>query len=216
MIRDFRAIICLKKKNMFWNVAIAIIGIVSMFCLVFCLWDNEYSNMVMGLYMALFLAFCMCIKVCFMAFEVPRGLSLGMTRLKLFTWSRVWDFLELVIIFLPVAIIAEDGFYLSFKLTVIFFGFNMWLEGIAGNGILRLGKAMWWTYYILFLAVFMTVPKILFSFYGVEEELDLFFDRLLSTGGNQLPIWIGIIAFVVTGTWINWMTFRKIEVRFVS
>ena len=30
MIRDFRAIICLKKKNMFWNVAIAIIGIVSM------------------------------------------------------------------------------------------------------------------------------------------------------------------------------------------
>ena len=216
MIRDFRAIICLKKKNMFWNVAIAIIGIVSMFCLVFCLWDNEYSNMVMGLYMALFLAFCMCIKVCFMAFEVPRGLSFGMTRLKLFTWSRVWDFLELVIIFLPVAIIAEDGLYLSFKLTVIFFGFNMWLEGIAGNGILRLGKAMWWTYYILFLAVLMTVPKILFSFYGGEEELDLFFDRLLSTGGNQLPIWIGIMAFVVTGIWINWMTFRKIEVRFVS
>ncbi|MBO4911125.1 MAG: hypothetical protein J5504_00235 [Butyrivibrio sp.] len=216
MIRDVKAIICLKKKNMFWNVAIAIIGIVAMIFLMLYLWDDERANLYTGLYMASFMALCMCVKVCFMAVEIPRGLSFGMTRVKLFAWNRVWDFIELVIIFLPVAFWAENGVYLSFKLMVIFFGFNMWLEGIAGNSILKLGRVAWWTYYVLFFALFMTVPKIIFSILGFEEVLNLFFDRILSNGADQLQIWIGIIAFVVTGTWINWMTFRKIEVRFVS
>ena len=89
----------------------------------------------------------------------------------------------------------------------------MWIEGIAGNGMLRYGKIVYWIYYICFLLIMIGVPRLIGEATGMSDATALLVDMIINPFYNQLPVWIGIMAFAVAGLVVNWITFRKIPVN---
>ena len=216
MLRDFKTVICLKKTNILLNIVMVTFGILLVIFAARLLRDEGFFYLQWGFLTASIVAVCMCVKWCMSATEVPRGLSFGITRYKLFIWSRVWDFLELVIIIFPVVFCLKDGFYPCFKLVIILFGFAMWLEGLAGNSVIRFGMLAFWSYYVTIIAAFVLTARVVLSDSVAHYMGNGFFGVLLSTGSDRLQVWAGIMAFVAAGLLINWLTFRKIEVIFIS
>lgn len=218
MIKDIKKIICLKKaseKYVFFTVvlffSVMIIGLLT-----------AGISDVRGMYFAFTMGACvyfgsaMLIKTIMIAVEVPRGLSFGMTRHKLFIWSRIVDFAGLFIFFFPLVFVPDLGAAVYLKLLILCFGVIMWVEGLAANSILRFGKVAYWIYYILFITVTMGISRITDEFPGASEQMKKFMTVTLDNDFDNFSILFAFLLFAAAGLLINWLTFRNVSVDYAS
>jgi hypothetical protein len=218
MIRDIKKIICLKKaseKYILFTVVL-VISIVIIGLLTAGISDAS------GIYVAFTIGACvyfgtsMFIKTIMIAVEVPRGLCFGMTRHKLFIWSRIVDFTELFIFFFPMVFVPGLGVAVYLKLLILCFGMIMWVEGLAANSILRFGKIAYWAYYFLFITLCMGVPRIANRFPGAYEQMKKFMTVTLDNDLANFSILVVFLLFAAAGLLINWLTFRTVSVDYAS
>ncbi len=218
MIKDIKRIICLKKtseKYILFTV-VFVISIVIMGVLAAGISD------VGGIYVAFTIGACvylgsaMLIKTIMIAFEVPRGLSFGMTRHKLFIWSRILDFAELFIFFFPLVFVPNLGAAVYLKLLILCFGVIMWIEGLAANSILRFGKIAYLAYYILFMTGTMGISRITDVFPGAKEQVNKFMAITLDNDLANFSILFAFLLFATAGLTVNWLTFRNVSVDYAS
>ena len=129
MNRDVRAIIQLKKYAEIINVLTICLVVTIMLLLAFIFsktepMDPEATRLMLlagtgGTYVGLNAFF----KVFFIADEVPKGLSFGMIRKKLFIGLRIVDALELLVVtLLTLVLVKEIDAIVVFKVTVFLFG----------------------------------------------------------------------------------------------
>ncbi len=221
MVRDIRAIARLKRTGEISNLLILVGGLILAGVISFFLRDEissaeEVTDIIAGVVCGIFVLVTLFIKVFFMADEIPKALSFGMTRHKLFVYSRLVDLLE-------VAVIALLAFFLQnfvdgrsiFRIAILYYGVIMWMEGLAGNNVIRYGKIAYWIYYIFFLAFFMGFPKVINAVPAVADAVEKFAKFLSSPASNLMYLWSGIILFVFLGIAVNWLSFRRLAVNFV-
>jgi hypothetical protein len=216
---NIKAICQLKKAGEFWNLFVIALSIVIGITLEFIFRANgvdeaDFGEVLTGSIAFGYVIINMFLKVFVQADEVPRGLCFGMTRKVLFGYSRVVDFLEIAV-FTIIAIIASTSIATTtvFKIAIIIFGLIMWIEATAGNGMLRYGKVVYWIYYICFLLIMIGGPRLIGEATGMSDATAHIVDMIINPFYNQLPVWVGIIAFAVAGLVVNWITFRKIPVN---
>ena len=217
---NIKAICQLKKNGELCNLVILVIAILvgSIVELVFRSTDTgdaiPYRDVIAGAFAYGYVLINIFVKVFIQADEVPRGLCFGMTRKVLFGYSRIADFLEIAAFTILARIVAVSiATSTIFKIAIIVFGLIMWIEGIAGNGMLRYGKIVYWIYYICFLLIMIGGPRLIGEATGMSDATALLVDMIINPFYNQLPVWIGIMAFAVAGLVVNWITFRKIPVN---
>ncbi len=217
---NIKAICQLKKTGEIWNLfllALAIlIGVVLEF--IFSSTGTEddipYGDLIAGILAYGYVIINVFIKVFLQADEVPRGLCFGMTRKVLFGYSRIADFLEIAVFAIIVSLVSVSVATITvFKIAIIVFGLIMWIEATAGNGMLRYGKVVYWIYYICFLLIMIGGPRLIGEATGMSDATAHLVDMIINPFYNQLPVWIGIMAFAVAGLVVNWITFRKIPVN---
>lgn len=223
MSRDIKAILHLKKYNELFNVMVVGIIFVMMFVLSFIFSKDGSMNMdearvmmiggIVGGYIGISLFF----KIFFIADEVPRGLTFGMTRRKLFVSFRIVDFLEILILsVLALVLIHEADVSLILKAAALLFGVFMWVEGLAGNNVVRYGKIVYWIYYFVFLFVVIALPRLDYFIPGFGTPLAVLADHFINPVYNQVMVWTTIIAFGFVGFIVNWITFRRIPVNYAA
>lgn len=221
MNRDIRAIVQIKKYSEFFNLLVVVFAIVLMMVIGVVINANdpldpgEMREMLLfgvgGAYLGTNLFF----KIFFIADEVPKGLSFGMTRKKLFVGLRIVDFLELVIVtVLALIFIAEADASVILKTAVCLYGLFMWIEGLAGNNVVRYGKSVFWIYYIIFMFVCIGLPRITHVFPESATPFVMIFDFFTNSFFNQGIVWAALVVFVLAGIFVNWLTFRKLAVNY--
>ena len=216
---NFKAICHLKKISALSNLVMLAVIMIGGAVLGILLGDEGIDEIAVGDLIAIMICFFyllvnQIIKVFVHADEVPRGLCFGMTRKVLFGYSRLADFIE-ILIFAIAAIIFSRTISINviLKMACIVFGVIMLVEGIAGNGILRYGKTAFWVYYIVWLFSIIVVPRIISSNANAKDARGLIVDLVINNVYNQLFVWLGIVAFAVFALILNWITFRKIPVN---
>ena len=198
---NIKAIWQLKKNGEIWNLFVLALAFVIGIVLEFIFKKTEIEDVtstgdVVAAAMAYgYLIINLFIKVFVLADEVPRGLSFGMTRKVLFLYSRLMDLLEVLIIAI-IAMLASTS--------------------VTPNTILKIaiGKVVYWIYYIVFLVIMIGGPRFIESVSGAADGTALIIDMFINPFYNQLYVWLGILAFTLTGLFVNWLTFRKIPVNF--
>ena len=153
-------------------------------------------------------------KIIFLAGEVSRGLGFGMTRKKLFRYSRIYDFAELCIVLVILAILLRGEYFsLEIRLGLLCFGVFMWVQGLAGNAIVVFGRTAYVIYYFSFLALCILLPKV-FELSATAQNFAIWF--LDAIAGDSIVSSLGalvvILIFVAAGLLVNWTTFRKLPV----
>lgn len=217
---NIKAICQLKKTGEIWNLFLIALAILIGVVLEFIFRstgmedDTPYGDLIAGILAYGYVIINVFIKVFLQADEVPRGLCFGMTRKVLFGYSRIADFLEIAVFAIIVSLIsASVATTTIFKIAIIVFGLIMWIEATAGNGMLRYGKVVYWIYYICFLLIMIGGPRLIGEATGMSDATAHLVDMIINPFYNQLPVWIGIMAFAVAGLVVNWITFRKIPVN---
>ena len=216
MNRNIKAMAALKKTSETWNLALILLITVIILCVgIFGGFDKEelgvaYASALAGAFFSINLF----IKVFVLVEEIPRGLSFGMTRRKLFINSRVVDLLEVIVIaFICFAALGFHGPMVTLKCAAIAYGFFMWIEGVACNEVVRYGKVAYWIYYIVMLILMIGLPKVLHRFIGSSASLfGVIYDGIAKGAYNQGLVWFGILLFIASGLAVNWLTFRKMPV----
>ena len=153
-------------------------------------------------------------KIIFLAAEVSRGLGFGMTRKKIFAYSRIYDALELcVVLIIMILLMGTANLSVILKVAVLIFGFIMFVQGLAGNAVVLYGRTAYMIYYFSMLALGILCPKII-QLSGSAQRFAIWFLEALAgkTAVASLGAWGVILAFVLAGIIVNWMTFRKLPV----
>ena len=217
---NIKAICQIRKNGELCNLVILVIAILvgSIVELVFRSTDTgdatPYRDVIAGALAYGYVLVNIFVKVFIQADEVPRGLCFGMTRKVLFGYSRIADFLEIAVFAIIVSLVSVSVATITvFKIAIIVFGLIMWIEATAGNGMLRYGKVVYWIYYICFLLIMIGGPRLIGEATGMSDATAHLVDMIINPFYNQLPVWIGIMAFAVAGLVVNWITFRKIPVN---
>ena len=217
---NIKAICRLKKTGEIWNLFLIALAILIGVVLEFIFRstgmedDTPYGDLIAGILAYGYVIINVFIKVFLQADEVPRGLCFGMTRKVLFGYSRIADFLEIAVFAIIVSLVSVSVATITvFKIAIIVFGLIMWIEATAGNGMLRYGKVVYWIYYICFLLIMIGGPRLIGEATGMSDATAHLVDMIINPFYNQLPVWIGIMAFAVAGLVVNWITFRKIPVN---
>ncbi len=154
------------------------------------------------------------IKIFFMSDEVPRGLTFGITRRNFFAVSRLYDFVELLVITIICIFLWHHlGVNMVCKLALLLYGLFMYIEGIAGNSVIRYGKTAYWIYYIVFMVTMIGLPRLMYLVPAVGNFFAKIVDTLTNPVYSQGMVWVGILIFVAAGMIINWLTFRTIPVN---
>ena len=218
MDRYIRKAISIKKADEKMNLILVLGGVVLAFLITFASGDlgTDAHSVVHVMCTAVagsYVIGSMFLKVLVMTEEVIRGLSFGITRRELFAINRIVEILELIVISIPVLIVFNDRLGLVFKLIAISFGLFMWVEGIAGNNVIRYGKTAYWIYYAAFFCVMMGVPRLADIFPKFGMFLSSLALSIANSEANQLNVWCAIMFFVIVGFGVNWLTFRKIPVN---
>ena len=100
------------------------------------------------------------------------------------------------------------------KLIILVFGLFNWVEGLAGNNMMRYGKKAFWVYYIIYFAVTLIIPRTLGASDKIVEITRLFMDWIRGAVLGQPQLWTGVVIFAIVGLMVNWLTFRKIPVNY--
>ncbi|MDC7278975.1 hypothetical protein NXH64_05585 [Butyrivibrio fibrisolvens] len=223
MSRDIKAILHIKKYNELFNLFMIAIIIAAMLimCLVFSTntsFDTEGLSMILaGGIIGGYVGTSMFFKIFFIADEVPRGLTFGMTRKKLFVGCRIVDMLEILFFTLVAfAFIKVIGVSMILKVAVALYGVYMWVEGLAGNSVVRYGKIAYWVYYFVFLFAVIALPRLGYFIPSFGTPLALAWDFFINPFFNQGIVWTSILVFDLLGLIVNWLTFRKIPVNYAS
>lgn len=221
MVRDIRAIAQLKKFGALYNLIIVLIAAIGGCVLYFVIEDattpiEEVKQIVAGMIVMIYLIVNLFIKIFLMVDEVARGLSFGMTRRKLFIYSRLADLLEIIVLVAVAYLFISDfGPQLIIKAGVLTFGVITWVEGVAGNSVIRYGKIAYWIYYIVFMFIFIGCPRIFSAVPTLGQAFAIAIDAFITPAYNQAAIWGGLLVFVLAGIVVNWITFRRIPVNVV-
>ena len=165
MSRNLRAIIQIKKMNELLTMGGVFLMSIVMVLIVFFVADEaELGDSLRILWIGFFAGgYCMMnlfIKIFIMTDEVPKGLSFGMTRHTLFIYSRLVDLAEIIFMAIVATIGLGEIDSMVFKIAALFFGLFMWLEGTAGNSVIRYGKMAYWIYYIVVMLVSIGLPRL--------------------------------------------------------
>ncbi len=177
--------------------------------------DTEMFFMIVGTTIPIgYLMLGIFMKIFFMADEVPRGLTFGMTRRNFFAVSRLYDFVELLVMTIICIFLWHHlGVNMVCKLAILLYGLFMYIEGIAGNSVIRYGKTAYWIYYIVFMVTMIGLPRLIHLMSPVRDFFVKTIDALTNPVYSQGKVWLGIFIFVAVGMIINWFTFRKIPVN---
>ena len=223
MIRDLKAVFKLKEGSELTNLLIvvgsALVTVIMM--VIFAKNDDEVSMeyllpVAFGAGSAGYLSINLFLKAFMMADEIPRGLSFGMTRRKLFAYSRLFDLMEILILAVLVIVSLENiGAVLILKVAALCFGFFMWVEGVAGNNVIRYGKTAYWIFYVTVMVLLFALPKVISKVPAARDLAAKLFDGFTNSFYNQVPIWTGLIVFILSGLLVNWLTFRKMPVNYI-
>ena len=220
MTRDIRAILELKKGSEICNGIVVLFSMGLAIILNVILADSgvdfkALTMILVGAGVGGYMTVNSFVKIFMLAEETPRGLAFGMTRRKLFLLSRAVDLVEILILaILSVVLLRDINAGLIFKMAAAAFGFFMWLEGLAGNNVVRYGKIAYWIYYICFMLVMFGVPRLIGAIPGVADAWARFFDGFTNSVYSQGPIWIGLLVFILLGILVNWLTFRTLAVNY--
>ena len=221
MSRDIKAILHIKKYNELFNIfMVAIIVAAMLLMIVFFSADTSFetdslSMMLAGGIIGGYVGTSMFFKIFFIADEVPRGLTFGMTRRKLFIGCRIVDLLEIIFFTLVAfAFLKAIGVSMILKVAVTLYGIYMWVEGIAGNSVVRYGKIAYWVYYFVFLFACIALPRLGYFIPSFGTPLAVLWDFFINPFFNQGIVWTAILVFVLLGLIVNWLTFRKIPVNY--
>ena len=90
----------------------------------------------------------------------------------------------------------------------------MWVEGIAGNSVVRYGKIAYWVYYFVFLFACIALPRLGYFIPSFGTPLAVLWDFFINPFFNQGIVWTAILVFDMLGLIVNWLTFRKIPVNY--
>ncbi len=219
MIRDIKAILTLKKESEILNISIVlgtlvIGGVIAMLTSTSGITRKEMFMLVGGFMAFMYLIIGVMVKLFNNTEETYKGLSFGFTRRKLFTYSRLVDLAELIVLALiELIFFNEYGFTIIIRVGLILFGLVMWTEGIGGNSIIRYGKTAYIVYYVFMFVVMFGGPRLVAKVPVLKNGAIKFLEGLINPAAAQAPVWIGLIAFVVLGLIVNWITFRKIPVN---
>ena len=218
MSRDIKAIARLKKLSEIYN--LLIMSFVLLVVLIGIIIPGRrdigagnirmvIATVISGVYVGVNLF----IKLITMADEITRGLTFGMTRKKLFVLERVADIAEILVVACIAFLLIGRGSMIV-KLIILVFGLFNWVEGLAGNNMMRYGKKAFWVYYIIYFAVTLIMPRTLGASDKIVEITRLFMDWIRGAVLGQPQLWTGVVIFAIVGLMVNWLTFRKIPVNY--
>ena len=218
MSRDIKAIARLKKLSEIYN--LLIMSFVLLVVLIGIIIPGRrdigagnirmvIATVISGVYVGVNLF----IKLITMADEITRGLTFGMTRKKLFVLERVADIAEILVVACIAFLLIGRGSMIV-KLIILVFGLFNWVEGLAGNNMMRYGKKAFWVYYIIYFAVTLIIPRTLGASDKIVEITRLFMDWIRGAVLGQPQLWTGVVIFAIVGLMVNWLTFRKIPVNY--
>ncbi len=218
MSRDIKAIARLKKLSEIYNLLIISFIVLLVLFIGFISGDDDMraeniriliATLISGIYVGVNLF----IKLITMADEITRGLTFGMTRKKLFVFERVADIAEILVVACIAFLLIGRGSMIV-KLIILVFGLFNWVEGLAGNNMMRYGKKAFWVYYIIYFAVTLIIPRTLGASDKIVEITRLFMDWIRGAVLGQPQLWTGVVIFAIVGLMVNWLTFRKIPVNY--
>ena len=220
MSRDIRAIWQIKKQSEFFSLIVVSVAIVGGLILNFIFgkmgMDEDFiGDVILGAMSFAYILMNFFIKVMLVAEEVPRGISFGMTRKKLFIYSRAIEFAELLILAI-IAISCSSVLTINTtgKIIMIIFGMLMISEGLVGNNLLRYGKIVYWIYYVLFVIVIIGGPRLAESTPAVYDAGAVVIDVIITPFYNQFFVWGGVLLFTCVCVFINWLTLRRVPVAY--
>lgn len=223
MSRNIRAIAQLKKNSELYNLFI-VLGVAILDVILYCIFlatgvaDGEsardYLEIMFGITVGVFCSISIFIKVFMMVDEVSRGLCFGMTRRTIFIYSRVVDLLEILIVAVIALVVLKDtDASLIFKIAITFYGIIVWIEGLAGNNVIRYGKIAYWVFYVAFMLIAIGGPRGIKFIPGGKDFMAIVVDMFINPFYNQGIVWAWILGFTALGMIVNWLTFRKISVN---
>jgi hypothetical protein len=223
MSRDIRATAQLKKYSELYNLYI-IIGVLILDVVLYIVFRatgvsegtsaGEFISMMYGITVGILCSALVFVKMFMMVDEVSRGLCFGMTRRELFICMRIVDLLEIIVIaVISTLVLRSVDASLIFKIAFLVYGIIMVIEGLAGNNIIRYGKAAYWVFYIAFLGFFLGGPRLIGVIPGGEAFVEDLIEMFINPAYNQGVLWAKILGFNAFGLLINWLTFRTISVK---
>lgn len=148
--------------------------------------------------------------------NASRALAYGMTRKTYFINNIVTSILEAIVMCVVVGLISGGRYWFPIiKIFALFTVIELLLEGVVGNNMVKYGRKVYGIYYFIFIILSISFSKIHELFPQLVAVANKFFDLISVPTLMQPSLWSGIaIAFVVALV-INWITFRKLEVRFL-
>ncbi|SCZ76385.1 hypothetical protein [Pseudobutyrivibrio xylanivorans] len=223
MSRDIRATAQLKKYSELYNLYI-IIGVLILDVVLYIVFRatgvsegtsaGEFISMMYGITVGILCSALVFVKMFMMVDEVSRGLCFGMTRRELFICMRIVDLLEIIVIAVTSTLVLRSvDASLIFKIALLVYGIIMVIEGLAGNNIIRYGKAAYWVFYIAFLCFFLGGSRLIGVIPGGEAFVEDLIEMFINPAYNQGVLWAKILGFNAFGLLINWLTFRTISVK---
>lgn len=215
MIRDLKATFEIKKYNEIFY-GIIVFGAVLLSLIITACTEDDLTiielcaSFIAGGYIGMSIFF----KPFLVATDFPRALSFGMTRKKMFIYTRLYDLVEIIIISLIIiALPSVVGASVVLKVAAICFGLFSLISGAVGNSIIRFGKNAYWVYYVGIFVLMFGVPRLSHIVPAIRDCFASAFDHLVNPVYNQLGIWLGIIVFIVVTLIINWLTTRRVAVN---
>ena len=215
MIRDLKATFEIKKYNEIFY-GIIVFGAVLLSLIITACTEDDLTlvelcaSFIAGGYIGMSLFF----KPFLVATDFPRALSFGMTRKKMFIYTRLYDLAEIIVISLIIIALPNVvGTSAVLKIAALCFGVFSLISGAVGNSIIRFGKTAYWVYYFGIFVLMFGIPRLSHIFPVIRDCFASAFDHLVNPVYNQLGIWFGIIAFIVVTLIIAWLTTRRVAVN---
>ncbi|RKM58136.1 hypothetical protein D6853_00950 [Butyrivibrio sp. X503] len=212
--------ISIKKADEKINLIVVLFGVVlTLFITLIMKEDSKIEPFLFGRTMCAIMALMyvslnMFAKVMLMTEEVTRALSFGITRRELFVISRIVELLEIIVFALPAFIFVNDRVGMILKLIALCFGIFMWIEGLAGNNVIRYGKIAYWIYYFVLISAIMGVSRLVEIIPQLGMISSGITSSVVNSGPNQFYVWCVILFFDIVGMMVNWLTFRRIPVNY--
>jgi len=215
---------CYIKKN-HWIISAIITAVALVLCMIISHIlvrtgevDNHEIKLIELIILAIYLMTDVSLFKCIHHVEnVPKALGYGMTRRTYFIGNLLANILEALVMGL-IAVLVSGGDYWQtiIKYGVFFTVIEIFLEGVIGNSVIKYGRKLFGIYYIIFVGLCVSMSKIEIALPHVADTINNFFNNLAKPTLMQPSYWCGItIAFVIALV-INWLTFRKVEVRFIA
>lgn len=220
MGRDIKAICEIKKVSELTNLFIIVLcaGLALLFTTVLGTFDHSISEIVSIMVFVIVAGYVFLntfLKIIVLTEEVSRGITFGMTRRKLFTYLRIVDLLEIVVLMiLALALVDNVDKTLIFKIAALVYGIFMWIEGLAGNNVIRYGKIAYWVYYICFFMIMIAGPKLYYIIPAARDFRMRLIDGFTNNFYNQGYLWLVLVIFMGLGMFVNWLTFRRLSVNY--